>query len=361
MTQTPHRASLHHRLLLVLLGALLASTATAQDEKLLAQSFQAARKVRAYERLQLLASLASAPDLAKGIQSGTKGASLLPAEDALTGASWVAVLNTAGERLSARGEAPADLGRRAAVQKALAAFLRDDLIASPNGPLFLAAAPIGAGGKVIGALVAAWPESYMLDDAAKSSCGCQAMLVTNGGVAAGEALPAEDAASLLTSFQASPSFDIQLSQTPAKKQMVAYVPLSGELSGAAYLLLFAERQAATTAATSAPNKDYVPQLLVLVSSLLLGAVLLLMLRASKKEKNFFDEAGLILQIPLLYQDFLDAKVRCGESIDAITQDRFSLKVRESCALFSKVYNHPRIKVAVAIKNSRAQLVATPIQ
>jgi hypothetical protein len=343
-----------HRVGLLLMGLIWSLGAFAEQAQL-ARAFESARKVRAFERLQLVASLASSAELAKGMQGGAKGATLLPPEDALPNVEWVAVVNAAGDRLAARGEAPVDLGRRATVQKALSAFLRDDLIASPNGPLFVAAAPIGANGKVIGALVVAWPEALQLESFARESCGCQAMLVVNESSTTGDLLPPAEVSSLIKSFQADKT---QIRQASAKK-MAAFVPLAGELTGAAYLLLF-EEKSAPAITPAAPPKDHLPQILVLASSLLLGVVLLLMLRASKKEKMIFDEASLLLQIPTLYQDFVDAKTRCGEPIDAVTLDRFSLKVRESCALFSRAYNHPRIKVAVNVKNGRAQLVATPV-
>jgi hypothetical protein len=332
-------------------------TAHAEQEKILAQAFRWARQVRSFDRLQAVAVLASDPVIAKGIQSGAKGAALLPKEESLVGASWIAVVGASGDRLAARGEAPVDIGRRAATQKALLSFLRDDLIPNPSGPLYIAAAPIGLNGKVIGALVVAWPEANQLQEFAKSTCDCQALLMVGDDVVSGDALSATDATALVQKFQATKSIEIQTAPTSQKK-IAAYLPLSGELSDASYLLLFEPVVSVSVAAVSS-KRDPLPPLLVLISSLLLGFVLLMMLRASKREKPAFDEASFMLRLPSLYQEFLDAKVRCGESVDALTPERFSLKVREICALFAKAYNQPKISVSVTVKNGRAQVVAAP--
>lgn len=348
-------------LVLVLCVALFGwlPSAHAQQEKILAQAFRWARQVRSFERLQAVAVLAADPSVAKGIQAGSKGAALLPTEESLVGAAWVAVVGASGDRLAARGEAPVDIGRRAATQKALLSFLRDDLIPSPNGPLYIAAAPIGANGKVIGALVVAWPEANQLQDFAASTCDCQALLVSSDAILSGDGLSVAEAMALVQTFQATQSIEIQTAPVPNQKKLAAYLPLSGELSGLAYLLVFSVKEAAAPVAKASAPRDPLAPMLVLVSTLLLGVVLLLMLRASKREKPTFDEAALSLRLPSLYQDFLDAKVRCGESVDAVTQERFSLKVREICALFAKAYNQPKLKVSVSIKNGRAQLVAVP--
>ena len=334
-------------------------SAQAQHEKVLAQAFRWARQVRSFERLQAVAVLAADPAVARGIQAGSKGAALLPKEESLVGASWVAVVGASGDRLAARGEAPVDIGRRVATQKALLSFLRDDLVPSPAGPLYLAAAPIGLNGQVIGALVVAWPEASQLTDFARSTCDCEALLVSSDAILSGEGLTTAEATGLLQRFQATQSIEIQTAPVPNQKKIAAYLPLSGELSGVSYLLLFSASEAAAPVVNTSAPRDPLAPMLVLVSTLLLGVVLLLMLRATRKEKPTFDEAALILRVPSLYQDFLDAKVRCGESVDAVTQERFSLKVREICALFAKAYNQPRLKVSVAIKNGRAQLVVVP--
>jgi hypothetical protein len=335
-------------------------SAYAQQEKILAQAFRLARQVRSFERMQEVEVLAAELSIAKNIQSGSKGEVLLPNEGALAGASWVAVVGTAGNRLATRGDAPVDIGRRDATQKALLSLPCNDLIASPSGPLYIAAAPIELSGKVIGALVVAWPEANQLKDFAKSTCDCQALLMSGNTILAGEGLPAEEAAALLPKFQATQSGDIQTTLMPHQKKLAAYFPLSGELSDISYLLLFDTKESVVYSPEeeAAPRSPLMP-MLVLASTLLLGGVLVLVLHASRREQTLFDEAALRLQIPALYKDFLDTKVRCGESIEAVTLEHFSLKVREICAIFAKTYNQPKLKISVSTKNGRTQLVVVP--
>jgi hypothetical protein len=355
MTKTKQRSLMRSLALLSALFGLLPS-AHAEQEKLLAQAFRLARQVRSFERLQAVALLAADPTIAQGIQSGAKGAALLPKEESLVGVSWVAVVGASGDRLAARGEVPVDIGRHAATQQALLSFLRDDLIPNPSGPVYIAVAPIRVSGKVEGALVVAWSEAIHLQDFALSTCACQALLIVNGEIVAGDGLSSAEAKALIQKLQATPSSELQTAPVPNQEMIAAYLPLSGELAGASYLLLFASKEASEAKVT--PRDLWAP-LLVLISTLLLGGVLLLMLRASKKEKSRFDAASLLEWMPSLYQSFLDAKIRCGESVDALTQERFSFKVREISALFAKAYNQPKLKVSVVIKNDRAHLVVVP--
>lgn len=315
-----------------------------------AKAFQDGRRLAAAERLFALVAAAADPAL-------TAPEPALPPESALPGALWVALLSPSGERLALRGQAPLELAARPVVQHALAASLRDDLIASDRGPVYVAAAPVAQGGRVAGVLLAGWPEAAWRQRLADESCGCRALLFMDGKPVDGD--PSfQDAA--VQGLEKNPNPLVPY-DTPSGR--VALVPLAGELSGAVYVLLFPPLASGAAPLTPALVYRNGPDPIILGGFLfgtaLLSGALLFLARALSSRAAAASQDKLSSRLPSLFDEFSAAKVRCGEDISELHPDRFAAKVRETFREFATRAGTDQLALRVVVKQSRAQVVITP--
>jgi hypothetical protein len=74
----------------------------------------------------------------------------------------------------------------------------------------------------------------------------------------------------------------------------------------------------------------------------------------------FDEDPLDVEFRLVFQEFLETKQRCGESIDGVTFDRFSVKLKSKRDELMSGHSCKSVKFQVYIKDGKAALKATPV-
>jgi hypothetical protein len=70
--------------------------------------------------------------------------------------------------------------------------------------------------------------------------------------------------------------------------------------------------------------------------------------------------GLESEFRAVYRDFIETKQACGESIDGITYDKFSGKLRSNRQQLITRYSCKSVKFQVYVKDGKAALKATPI-
>jgi hypothetical protein len=73
-----------------------------------------------------------------------------------------------------------------------------------------------------------------------------------------------------------------------------------------------------------------------------------------------EAAALDAEFRAVYQEFVDTKQRCGESMEGVTYDRFSDKLRANRAQLISRYACKTVRFQVYVKDGRAALKATPI-
>jgi hypothetical protein len=327
--------------------------------QLLAKAFSNGRRLAAAERLLQVSALAADPARAVKLDQGDKGNPLLPPEEALPGAAWVALVNAQGERVAVRGQAPLDLPARPITRRALSAFLRDDLLDSESGPLYVAASPVAREGRVVGALLVGWPEFAWSQGLADDSCACKVGLFVNQEQVAGaRGLVAPEAP--FWAVGPAPLSPFQLPNAP--RIQAVRIPVEGELRGVSYFLFFETSALAAMPApvvSSGAGADPLVLGAFLFGTALLSGALLFFARALSRRSVLAREDKIGARLPSLFDEFAAAKVRCGEDVTGLHQERFSAKVREVFGQFAERAGTDALSLRVVVKNGRAQVVIAP--
>jgi hypothetical protein len=63
----------------------------------------------------------------------------------------------------------------------------------------------------------------------------------------------------------------------------------------------------------------------------------------------------------VFNDFVELKRKCGESVDALTYDKFSAKLRANRDALIAKYHCKAVKFQVYVKDGKAALKATPVK
>ena len=88
-----------------------------------------------------------------------------------------------------------------------------------------------------------------------------------------------------------------------------------------------------------------------------------LLRAARDSSNVSPnpvEAALESEFRQVYRDFIETKQACGESVEGITYDKFSTKLRSNRQQLIQRYACKTVKFQVYIKDGKAALKATPV-
>jgi hypothetical protein len=85
-----------------------------------------------------------------------------------------------------------------------------------------------------------------------------------------------------------------------------------------------------------------------------------LLRKSNPRGRLNDEDPLELEFRNVFQEFLATKQRCGESIEGVTYDRFSVKLRSNRDQLITRYSCKTVRFQVYVKDGKAALKATPV-
>ena len=91
-----------------------------------------------------------------------------------------------------------------------------------------------------------------------------------------------------------------------------------------------------------------------------GAALLRAARETSQVSPNPADDGLETEFRQVYRDFIETKQACGESIEGITYDKFSGKLKTNRQQLISRYACKTVKFQVYVKDGKAALKATPV-